>query len=386
MKNILKFIYAASLVIAFASCKKVGDLPLYSAGIRPTLAASATNIAPAATDSDKAALTLSWTDAMHATSAANVKYTIEIDSAGKNFSNPFTKIITGALNTTFTAKDLNTFLINNGYAIGSTVSLDVRVTSSYANNNESLSTDALRIKYTIYKIPPKVPVPTSGRLFLVGDATAGGWNNPVPVPSQEFSKLDETTWAGVFQLIGGKQYLALPVNGDWSNKYSINNSLPTNTGSSGAFGYNLNDNFNGPATSGLYKITLDFQNGKYTVTSYTTPLPTNLYLVGDASPGGWNNPVPVPSQQFTRVNSSEWKITVSLTGGKEYLILPVNGDWSHKYSVANKSLANLWKGGEFGYDLPDNFPGPPTSATYTITVNFAAPTTAPNSAGKFTVQ
>lgn len=370
MKNILKLISAVSLIMAFASCHKVDDLPYYSAGTRPTLAASATNIAPLSTDADKVVLALSWTDAKHATNMANVKYTIDIDSAGKNFSNPLTKTVSGALSTTYTAKELNTYLINRGYAINSTISLDVRVTSSYANNNESLSADILRIKYTIYRIPPKVPVPTSGKLFLVGDASQGGWNNPVPVPSQEFAQIDATTWGGIFQLNGGKQYLILPVNGDWGHKFAVANNTVAGLNAGGDFGFDLNDNFPGPATSGLYKIIVDFQTGKFTVTPYTTVLPTNLFIVGDATAGGWNNPVPVPSQQLTRVNSSVWQITLPLTGGKQYLLLPVNGDWSHKFAVANNTVTNLWAGGAFGYDLNDNFPGPPTSGTYTLTVNF----------------
>ena len=386
MKNIIKLLSVATVLLAFASCHKVADLPLYGAGTKPTLAASATIIAPIAADSNKVALILSWTDPLYATSSANVKYTIEIDSAGKNFSNPALKVVTGALNTSFTGKDLNTILLNRGYAINSTVSLDVRVTSSYANNNESLSSDLIRIKYTIYKVPPKVPLPTTSRLFLVGDATAGGWNNPVPVPSQEFSRLDETTWAGVFNLTGGKQYLMLPLNGDWGNKFSVANNSLAGLSAGGDFGFNLNDNFPGPATSGWYKIVVDFQQGKFTVTPYTSVMPTNLFIVGDATPGGWNNPVPVPSQQLTRVNSSTWEITLNFIGGKEYLLLPVNGDWSHKYAVPNKSLAGLWQGGEFGYDLPDNFPGPPTSGSYKLSVNFAAPVTATNRSGRFTVQ
>ena len=51
-------------------------------------------------------------------------------------------------------------------------------------------------------------------------------------------------------------------------------------------------------------------------------------------------------------------------------MLPVNGDWSHKFSVANNSVAGLSAGGTFGYDLSDNFPGPATSGTYKISVNF----------------
>ncbi len=376
MKNIFKLFFAVCTLLAFAACHKVADLPFYTAGTVPVLTASAVTIATAPADSNKTALTLSWSNPKHATDSNSYKYTVEIDSATKNFTRASTKIVTGVSGTSFTGKELNNILLSYGYAFNVPVDMEVRVISSYANNNERLISNTVKIKMTPYKVPPKVAVPTSGKLFLVGDATQSGWNNPVQVPSQEFARLDETTWGGIFQLNGGKQYLVLPVNGDWSNKYAITNN---NAGMSagGDFGYNLNDNFPGPATSGLYKIILDFQSGKYTVTPYSSVLPTNLYIVGDATTG-WNNPVPVPSQQFTRVNSSVWELTIALNGGKEYLILPVNGDWSNKFAVANKSVAGLSAGGSFGYNLNDNFPAPATSGTYKISVNFVT--------GKFTVQ
>lgn len=371
MKSIISFLLiAAGLAVFFSACDKANDLPYYGNGTTPILSASTTTIAALPADSDKVVLTLNWSNAKYATDSANVKYTIEIDSTGKNFANEATKVVIGAQSTTFTAKDLNNILLSKGYAFNVPVDMDVRVTSSYANNNERLSSNVIKIRMTPYKIPPKVPLPTSGRLFLVGDATQGGWNNPVPVPSQEFEKINETTWGGIFKLNGGKQYLILPVNGDWSNKYAVANNTVAGLSAGGDFGFNLNDNFPGPATSGLYKIIVDFQNGKFTVTPYAGVLPDSLYIVGDATAGGWNNPVPVPSQQLTRLNSSQFQITLPLTGGKQYLLLPVNGDWSHKFAVANNSVTNLWAGGAFGYDLNDNFPGPPTSGTYKITVDF----------------
>jgi hypothetical protein len=376
------------LTVFVAACNKVEDLPHYGNGTASVLSTSATTVAPQPADSNNTALTLSWTSPKYATDSGNIKYTIEIDSTGKNFSKPYTKEVLGKLSTSFTAKELNNLLLLRGYAFNVPVDMDVRLTTSYANNNERIVANTVKVKMTPYKVPPKVALPASGKLFLVGDASAGGWSNPVPVPTQEFSRLDETTWAGVFQLTGGKQYLLLPVNGDWGQKYAVPDNSVAGLSSGGSFQYYTSggDNFPGPAASGLYKIVVDFQQGKFTVTPYSTPLPTNLYIVGDATAGGWSNPVPVPSQQFTRQNSSEWKITLPLTGGKEYLVLPVNGDWSHKFSVASKSLAGLNRGGEFGYDLSDNFPGPTASGTYTITVNFAGRTTAANSVGTFTVQ
>ncbi len=371
MKSILNFIFLAAVgSVFFASCEKAAILPLYGSGTAAVLSASSANVAPIPADSSKIALTLNWTAPSHATQPESIKYVVEIDTTGKNFSNPFKRIVTGVLSTSFIAKELNSNLLSRGYAFNVAVDMDIRVTSSYANNNERISSNVIKVKMTPYKVPPKVALPTSLKLFIVGDATQGGWNNPVPVPSQELARLDETTWGGVFQLNGGKQYLLLPVNGDWSNKFSVANNGIAGLSGGGDFGFNLNDNFPGPVASGFYTIIVDFQQGKFTVTPYTGTLASNLFIVGDATPGGWNNPVPVPSQQFTRLNSSIFELTISLIGGKQYLLLPVNGSWNNKYAVANNSLAGLSGGGVFGYNLNDNFPGPAASGTYKISVNF----------------
>ncbi|HEX8356087.1 MAG TPA: hypothetical protein VF610_01685, partial [Segetibacter sp.] len=269
-----------------------------------------------------------------------------------------------------TAKELNNMLLGYGYPFNVAVGMDVRVTSSYANNNERIASNTVKVMMTPYKVPPKVALPASGKLFIVGSATQGGWDNPVPAPAQEFARLDETTFAGVFQLIGGKEYLMLPVNGDWAHKYSVaDNSVP-GLSQGGNFGFDLAQNFTGPAASGFYKIIVDFQAGKFTVTPYTGTLPQDLFIVGDATPGGWDNPVPA-AQKFTRINSSVFELTTTLNGGKQYLFLPVNGDWAHKYAVADNSINGLSAGGTFGYDLSQNFPAPSASGTYKIVANFA---------------
>ena len=369
LKSIILF--ATGLTVFFTSCDKADELPYYGTGVAPTLTASATTIAPLPADSNKVALTLSWTNPNYATDSANYKYVIEFDTTGRNLSRATAVTVTGERSKSFTAKELNTILLSYGYAFNVPVDMDVRVTSSYANNNERITSNTLKIRMTPYKVPPKVPLPSSGRLFIVGDATAGGWNNPVPVPSQELARINETTWGGIFQLTGGRQYLLLPVNGDWSNKFSVANNSVAGLSAGGDFGFNLNDNFPGPATTGLYKIIVDFQTGKFTVTPFTQQhgLPTTLFIVGDATPGGWNNPVPVPSQQFTRVNSTTFEIaSLALTSGRKYLFLPTNGDWSRKFgsdgAASNTKLFGTFKPEGADFDSPD------ISGNYKITVNF----------------
>ncbi len=383
MKKIINLFGMAALLLAFNSCDKVDDLPVYRAGTAPTLSASAATLAPAPADSNKVVLTMSWTYPNHSTDSANIKYTVEVDSAGKNFSSPLTRVITDSLHADFIAKDINNFLLGRGYAFNVPVKMEVRVTSSYKNNNERLASNIVPVTYTPYKVPPKVALPVTGRLFLVGDASQGGWNNPVPVPTQEFARLNETTWSGVFNINGGNYYLVLPENGSWANKFAVSNNQLPGLSAGGDFGFNLNDNFPAPSNGGWYRITLDFQTGKFSVKPFTSTMPSNLFIVGDATTGGWNNPVPVPSQRFTRLNASQFQLTLPLNAGKEYLLLPVNGDWSNKYAVADKSKAGLSNGGEFGYNLGDNFPGPAVAGNYKILVDFAPLENYPT--GKFTV-
>ena len=123
----------------------------------------------------------------------------------------------------------------------------------------------------------------------------------------------------------------------------------------------------------LYKIMVNFATNTYTVTPYTgIPVPSELYLVGDATAGGWNNPVPTPSQQFTQLSNAEFKITLPLNAAPaSYLFLPVNGDWSHKYGGTGASGGTVLYDG----DVPgSNTPAPSSGGTYTIDVNFISGT------------
>lgn len=372
MKCLLKIVFGMLLVgIGLTGCEKADDLPFYENGKAPAVTASVTTIAPVPSDSLETGLVLNWSNPAYAADSATFKYVVEIDEAGKNFSDPEQRIITGAYTTSFLNKEINNILLDRGFPFNIPVDMELRVISSYANNNERRISNVIPIKMTPYKVPPRVVLPESGRLFLIGSSTQDGWTNPVSTPAQEFSRLNETTFAGVFDLKAAGEYLVLPENGLW-DKYSVANKNVGGLADGGDFGYGLNDNFPGPAEAGLYVIVLDFQAGKFSVTPFADEeLPSELFIVGNATPGGWANPVPVPSQQFTRLNSSEWELTIDLIGGNEYLILPENGNWNKKYAVQNNTLPGLSAGGVLGYNLSQNLPGPAADGSYKVNVNFA---------------
>ena len=463
----------------FVACDKAETLPFHNNGTAVVLSTTKTSIAATQADSNNTVVTFSWTFPNYATDSANIKYIVEIDSAGKNFSKEVTKTVTKNLNASFTGRELNTILLNYGYSLGTPVKLDVRVTSSYANNNERYLSNVVQVTVTPYSDPSKLTTenttvtgtaatstnhsntffwspsfpgysgtvsyviqydsagknfvsplqiagaggtsvynasltqadmnttalasgivagstgkveyrikattasgaiaysnvvnvtittfsPVPANLYIVGDATPGGWNNPVPVPSQQFTKLDSYKFSITLGLTGGKSYLFLPVNGDWSHKYGGIGGNNTNNPAGDNFKAEGSD-MKAPASSGVYKIVVDFQTNTFTVTSVSVP--ANLYIVGDATAGGWSNPVPTPSQQFTQIDAYTFAIAINLTQGKSYLFLPVNGDWSHKYggSTDGSSMSRLLADG----DVPgSNTPAPSATGQYLIVVNF----------------
>jgi starch-binding outer membrane protein SusE/F len=377
-KNISLLLFlAVAVMLGSMACSKMTNA-YYHQGSTPNLQSSTTTLAPATADSLKNVLAVSWTNPQYSTDSAKVLYTIQIDSSGRNFAKAMSWTVTGAMVDSFTAKQLNTLALGFGFNYNVASNLDVRVISSYANNNEQLMSNTVTISYTPYVTPPKVAPPATKKLYLVGSATADAWNNPVPV-AQQFEMVDSVDYAGVFNLSAGGQYLLLPLNGDWTNKYAVTDANVPATG--GSFGYNggnaaYNTNFNGPAAAGWYQIWVNFQTGTYTVTPYAEPtLPDSLFIVGSATADAWNNPVPEPSQVFTQINSTQFQITIPLSAAGAYLLLPKNGDWTNKFAVANGNVPAA--GGAFGYNpnsananFNTNFNGPANAGTYTITADF----------------
>ena len=98
MKNLMKLLLLSGVVtLLYTACDKVDDLPYYDKGKASVLSTSVTTLAPPAADSNKTVLSLNWTYPNYATDSSNIKYVIEIDSAGKNFANAASKVVLKSL-------------------------------------------------------------------------------------------------------------------------------------------------------------------------------------------------------------------------------------------------------------------------------------------------
>jgi hypothetical protein len=378
MKFLSKIILSAVCLATFLmACDKADVVQSYKSGTAPVLSSSANTVAVPASDSDNLAVKFTWTYPVYATDSSTVKYILQIDST-TGFSNPVSFTVSGALSDTLSGRQINNLLLNTyGLKIGVPYNFNARIISSYANNNDQKISNTIPLSLTAYKIPPKVTPPAAGQLFIIGDATASAnYNQPVAVPSQQFDQIDSVTYGGVFYLNAGGHYDFLPVNGSWSQKYTVPDNSLSGLSGGGSFqfydvGVGGGQDMPAPATSGWYVIIVDFQAGKFTVTPFNTSgdaFTGDLFIIGDATSWGWNQPVPTPSQQFTQVNSALYTLTIPLVAGGGYLLLPTNGSYN-KFAVNDNTVP--WSGGSFGSELGQNFPAPPTSGTYTITVNLA---------------
>lgn len=277
MKNkFINFLFFPFLMLALWSCKKEENKIYFEGGTAPVLSASRTGSIPLGfTTKDDEAIKITWTNPDYkfttGLSSQNVTYQVEIDTTGSNFTNPSRKIITVSndLSLTMTQSVLNDYLLNQ-LQLSTTMNhnIELRVRATLASGAVPMYSNVLKFIARPYAIPPKVPPPSTGELYIIGSATPGGdatgWNNPVPVPSQKFTQVSPTLYRITIQLFGGKSYLFIPENGSWNAKY-------------GAIGANNSNNPNGddfkpgggdmisPASTGVYTIEVDFQRGKFTV-------------------------------------------------------------------------------------------------------------------------
>lgn len=279
MKKIINRIFALTLLVAlFASCKKDENKDYYTGGTSPVLSVSSTNaLVLDIAFKNNTAVTFTWTNPNYqfttGISSQDVNYVLQFDTTGSNFTNPNIqeKGISKDLSSAITVGELNGYLSKMNLAAYKPHNMEIRVKSTLINGSVPLYSNVIKIVVTPYLdfsvIPPGTPALgyTDGQLFLVGSATAGGWNNPVPVPTQQFTQIDVAHYKLTVNLVGGQEYLMLPVNGDWSKKYgnacgsnSCNNAASDNFKQQG-------DNIKAPGATGSYTITVNFITGKFTV-------------------------------------------------------------------------------------------------------------------------
>ncbi|WP_310379347.1 SusE domain-containing protein [Flavobacterium sp.] len=88
-----------------------------------------------------------------------------------------------------------------------------------------------------------------------------------------------------------------------------------------------------------------------TITPYSTlilkyPMPSELYLQGDAVPSNWGTPV-TDVQKMTQIDDHRFGLIVTLTGGKNFAVISAASTWSDPAYVTMEANANPQSSGTF---------------------------------------
>jgi starch-binding outer membrane protein SusE/F len=277
MKKYFQFLaYIVTASVLMVACKKDENRIFLQGGTAPVLTASTTAVSLTPGTEAENAISFSWTNPDYTfttgVSSHDVVYTLELDTLGANFgsSNKYVTTIARDLGVTYTKGQLNDIMGNSmRVPTGRTYTVEARISSTLGSANAAkLSSQVVKFTANPFTPPPKVAPPVTGKLYIVGSATAGDWSNPVPVPSQEFTKISNTKYQIEVALLGGgREYLFLPLNGDWGSKYAFPENTQRNAnGGKLEFRTAGGQNFLGPDAAGNYRIVVDFQLGEYTVT------------------------------------------------------------------------------------------------------------------------
>lgn len=235
-------------------------------------------------------LTINWTTGSNKKTGSSISYLLEIDKAGNDFSSAM-QYEMGKNQFLFSMnhKTLNEILLNSfNAAPNASMELEARVTAIFGD--ASLEN---QMATTTFMVTPYLPV--SRNLFIIGSATPAGWDI-----SSAIALIPSETKTGAFFYEGllspGSFKFAVNTEGCWCQDFytqdpSNSSALVHNIGGSG-------DDIQWEITTGgNYKIEVNLVELTIKIEESEEPPFSEIWMVGDASPSGWNVDTP---QGFTR--------------------------------------------------------------------------------------
>lgn len=277
--NILKhFFLAAATVLGLSSCEDREIITIDNQSAPIVMDLSAQNLFLDSNFPANPALTIKW-DAATFTVPVEVKYQIEI-SATEAFTNPQTLFTTAQSQTysSFTTLEMNNAAKKIGLVPDVPQKMYIRV-ASFVGDNDLLQTSNI----SALTITPYLarPLYNYTDLYLIGDATAGGWDNLATngnlLPMLKTSDASKYEFTGLFKAGGFKM---IKVKGDWGAQFGLGSATGVLSTDGGSGDIKV-------LTEGYYKLTVDTANLTYTFVPVTNPGTTyeKISMIGTSTDG-----------------------------------------------------------------------------------------------------
>lgn len=357
------------------SCQKDESI-VVTMGEPVSLNVSETNVVLSQKQADNTAISFNWTRGTNHGTGSSISYSLEIDKAGNDFASPKVYDLgKGVYEKSFTNSDLNDLMLNDwGIPAGTSQDFEARVKADVTMDGvEDDVTDTLAFSVTPYQ-------PVSNVLYLVGDAAPSGWDI---ANATTMNPSSSQPWIFTYQgaLSAGNFKFAVSRETCWCQDFYTQDPndegmMVHNIGGSG-------DDIQWQITEGgNYKLTVDLLDLTISIEQLAGPVYTSLYIVGDASPSGWDIANP---EAFTRNadNPFIFDYDVTLTPG-DFKISTFVGDWCDGDWLNPSQENQVLTATDFiithGCDGPDNkwHVTDETQGRYHIKVNLSKSTIAIN--------
>ncbi len=304
------------VLVMFTSCKKNRVFsPDNSNGVL-TLSTSDSTLVLNQANAYNTAITFNWTAGSNHQTSSSISYILEIDKKGNNFQTAIKKELGPQVyNLSYTEGILNDSLLNRWkFSPGTVGQLEAKVIGVIGDTSVAPDTSQIiSITVTPYR-------PVSNTLYIIGDATPTGWDN-----SKSLALTPDQTTPGLFHFQGTLN------SGQFKFITALGSFLPSYNEGADNFHLILRtldgqpDNKFTINTTAVYLISVNIIADTINVQQLAQSPYSALWVVGDATPNGWNidNPNPMfpdPSNSFV------FKFNAVLNAG-EFKIPTATGNW-----------------------------------------------------------
>ena len=349
-----KLFIAALILLTAASCKKEGEIITANenTSFSASLKASADSVTLAPANDSDTVVTLTWPAVNYGAGIA-VTYTLEMDVPGDTSGSTgwakAQQYIAGAdvLKYGFAGKDLNNIMQTLGFA--SSAQMVFRVLANVTQYNGSASTIPTSYSSAI----AVVITPYTTNLWVPG--AYQGWN-PATAPTLNPVPGYPGVFEGYVNIAGtgnqGFKYTNAP---DWNH---TNYGDPNGAVGSGTLTTNGLAGGLSVANGGYYEVSANLNNNTWTTA------PTTWSIIGDATPGGWNN----DTQMSYDATNQVWTVTAAMLQAGSYKFR-ANDAWVIDFGIDNSGNLQYADNPLFTYNPNLNNLTVPADGTYKITLD-----------------
>lgn len=317
MRRIYQVICCIIGISLFIGCKKDNYAELNKGNSPLALASDKAAIILNQREDANDAVILSWTTGTNGGTDASITYQLKVDKQGNNFNTAITEDLANSLSKKYTVGGLNNLLLSQwNFAPGVEAILEAKIIAKVANDAAPMDSSAvITIKATPYD-------PVSSTLYIIGDAAPNGWNAgaATALTSQGAGKFswEGNLYSGEFKFITELGQFLPSYNKGADNSKLVYRSADSEP----------DDKFN-ITTPGLYTISVNLLDLTASIEAATTPPYTRLWMLGDATPTGWN--IDAPTEM--RVDSSNLFVFGynGLLSAGEFKIPTTTGNFSTDY-------------------------------------------------------